>query len=164
MAASQTTLIICGNASGTAITPLQMGFIRAFDVTNGHSKWNYDLFLGSMTNNFSKITIDGDLAVVMGTAYGMEPDGVTLLSKAVLYACNADTGVSSWATAQNFYSSAPGPYLTSNTTLMTTANNRTFLAVIAPKVGEPGMPGDCWVRAFQEKNSPTEAATFLLLD
>ena len=42
MSVSQTSIIICGNASG-GMTPQQIGFVKAFDVTTGKLRWSTSL-------------------------------------------------------------------------------------------------------------------------
>jgi outer membrane protein assembly factor BamB len=152
LSASQTSVIICGYASGAASTPMQIGFVKAFDVTTGSLKWEHDLMLGSQTNSYTAISTDGGIALVMGTAYGMNNNTPNPLSKAIIRACDADTGQFLWETQKDIYQMA-APMATSSTyPFMATSNNRTYLAVIAPKVGMPGMAGNCIVYAFQTKN------------
>jgi outer membrane protein assembly factor BamB len=158
MSVSPTSVIICGNASGG--TSPQIGFVKALDVTTHQIKWEYELISGSQTNNFNAITIDGGIALVLGTYFGVVP---VTVSKTLLRAFNADTGQILWTNENDlFQNAAPGPQLLS-TPLMATANNRTYLAVTVPSGGGvfPGA-GTCIVRALQEK--ATLAPLSLLMD
>jgi hypothetical protein len=161
LSVSQTSLIVCGHASGAAGTPMQIGFIKAFDVTTGKLKWEHDLMLGSQTNSYNAISMDGGIALVMGTAYGWINNPPGSLSKAIIRACNADTGQFSWETQKDVYQMGAGAPISSYPPFMATADNRTYLAVIAPKVGEPAMAGNCILRAFQIKNAFTPSSLLL---
>jgi hypothetical protein len=163
MCVSQSSIIICGNASGGASTPTQIGFIRAFDVTTGKLRWDHDLTLGPQTNNYTAITVEGGIALVLGTAYGWvsNPPPGYQLSKSIVRACYADTGQFLWESQQDIYQMAPLP-TASFPPLMATLNNRTFLAGVV-STGGAALPGTCILRAFQVK-STTMAPNMLLLD
>jgi outer membrane protein assembly factor BamB len=160
MSVSQTSVIMCGNASGAGTSPQQIGFIRALDVTTGNLKWEHYLNLGSQTNNFSVINIEGGIVLILGTAYGWVQNPPSQLSKSIVRACYADTGQLLWETQKDIYTTTQTFPTTSYPPIMATGNNRTFLALLAP--GGPG-PGNCIVRAFQVKNVGIEP-TMLLLD
>jgi len=162
MSVSQTSIIICGNASG-GTTPLQIGFVKAFDVTTGKLRWEHELVLGPQTNSYTAISVEGGIALVLGTAYGWvaEPPPGYQLSKSIVRACYADTGQFLWETQQDIFQMGAMP-IASFPPLMATANNRTFLAGVV-STGGVALPGTCIVRAFQVK-STTMAPSMLLLD
>jgi hypothetical protein len=163
MCVSQSSIIICGNASGGATTPMQIGFIKAFDVNTGILRWDHDLTLGPQTNNYTAINVEGSVALVLGTAYGWvtNPPPGYQLSKSIVRACYADTGQFLWETQQDIYQMVAGT-ITSYQPFMATANNRTFLAGVVAIAGA-ALPGTCIVRAYQVK-SVTLAPSMLLLD
>jgi outer membrane protein assembly factor BamB len=161
MCVSQNSIIICGNASG-GTTPTQIGFVKAFDVTTGQLRWEHELALGSQTNNYSAINLENGIALILGTAYGWLTDPPVMLSKAIVRACYADSGQFLWETQQDIYQMGGSVPSSSYPPFMATANNRTFLAVVASTGGAP-MPGSCIVRAFQDK-SATTAPNMLLLN
>ena len=101
MSVSQTSVIVCGNASGGPVTPMQVGFVKGFDVATGNLKWEYELISGSQSNNLYAITIDGSIALVLGTYSGMLQNPPTPVSKCFLRACNADTGQILWQTEKD---------------------------------------------------------------
>jgi outer membrane protein assembly factor BamB len=162
MSVSQTSIIICGNASG-GTAPQQIGFVKAFDVTTGKLRWEHELVLGSQNNNCTAITVEGGIALVLGTAYGWaaDPPPGYQLSKSIVRACYADTGQFLWETQHDIYQMAVGPTMSSSP-VMASANNRTFLAGVV-STGGGAMPGKCIVRAFQVKNA-TMTPSMLLLD
>jgi hypothetical protein len=165
IAASQTSVIVCGSASGSTATPpgpFQVGFVRALDVATGDLKWEYQLSSGSQ-NNLNSITIDGSIALVLGAYSGWIQNPPSSVSKCYLRACNADTGQILWQTEKDMFQMIMAATLPA-VPLMTTANNRTFLAVpVASTVPVTGFADACVVRAFQEK-VVTTAPNSLLMD
>ena len=162
MSVSQTSIIICGTASG-GMTPQQIGFVKAFDVATGGLRWDHELMLGSQSNSYTAITVEGGIALVLGTAYGgwiPDPPPGHTFSKSIVRACYADTGLFLWENQQDIYQMAPMP-IASFPPFMATANNRTFLAGVISTGA--ALPGTCVVQAFQLK-SAQGAATMLLLD
>ena len=105
LSVTPTAVIVCGYASmGTdPFQPMQIGFAKAFDLATGKLKWEQNLILGSSTNSFTAISTSGGIALLMGNSYGWLPDLPTTLSKAVVRACNADTGQVLWETQKDIY-------------------------------------------------------------
>jgi outer membrane protein assembly factor BamB len=161
LSVTPTSIIVCGYAS-MGMQPMQIGFVRAFDLA-GKLKWEDELMLGSSTNSYTAISYSGGIALLMGNAYGTLPDPPFSLSKAVVRACNADTGQFLWETQKDIsnpmmpVSSSPSP------SLMAAANNRTYLAVIAPAGVAPATTSKCVLYAFQ-LNNVAPASLSLLLD
>lgn len=161
MSVSQNSVIICGNASG-GTSPQQIGFVKAFDVTTGGLRWEHELMLGSQSNNCTAITVEGGIALVLGTAYGgwiSDPPPGHELSRSIVRACYADTGLFLWENYQDIYQMAAVPAGLSPP-FMATANNRTFLAGVI-STGGP-MPGTCVVEAFQLKSAQAAPTMFLM--
>ena len=76
----------------------------------------HELVLGSQTNNCTAITVEGGIALVLGTAYGWTADlpGYQL-SKSIVRACYADTGQFLWETQHDIYQMAAGPTMSFST-------------------------------------------------
>jgi outer membrane protein assembly factor BamB len=166
LSVTPTAVIVCGYASMGVIAnqPMQIGFARAFDLATGQFKWEQSLTLGSSTNSFTAISTSGGIVLLMGTSYGWLPDLPTNLSKAVVRACNADTGQILWETQKDLYNSMAIVGSSPPLSLMATVNNRTYLAVIAPSGVMPATTVKCVLYAFQTNNVAAAANLSLLLD
>jgi outer membrane protein assembly factor BamB len=164
LSVTPTAVIVCGYASMGVIAdqPMQIDFAKAFDLATGKLKWEQNLLLGSSTNSFTAISTSGGIALLMGNSYGWLPDLPTTLSKAVVRACNADTGQVLWETQKDLSNPMMPVSLSPSPSLMATANNRTYLAVLAPAGVAPATIVKCVLYAFQINNVAAPNLSLLL--
>jgi outer membrane protein assembly factor BamB len=148
MSVSQTTLIVCGNASNPSLTA-QIAFIKGFNVTTGVIAWHDEFSIsGNDKNNFTAIKLVGDIAIVVG--YSTDSGPTVHTNKGFLRAYNATTGQFLWEAQRDAYLGG-NELVTISMPVMATDNNRAFLAVNEINDMESST-GNWIVRAFQAKN------------
>jgi hypothetical protein len=77
LAASPTTIIVCGTAYNSTIDTGEIGFIKAFDVATGQPKWYKNLTTGVNRNSFNSLGVAGntDLAEGYSSSYDYDSTG-----------------------------------------------------------------------------------------
>jgi hypothetical protein len=175
LAASSSTLIVCGGAYKETVAPetgsysrFSLGFIRAYDVVTGNLKWQGTPLTLANTegainvNYFGNIIVNGNIAMVQGGAYSYTqntegPPWQTLhLSKTVLRAYNIDNGQLIWENIKD----GNGIFMQGANPV--TTNNRVFIAGGDNPIGLA--PSSGWVRAYQIPGTALQAPLYLLLD
>jgi hypothetical protein len=170
LAASSSTLIVCGRALKYSSDPSQvsLGFIRAYDVVTGNPKWQGTPLTIASTegaynvNYFDSIIVNGNIAMVQGGAvsYTQNTEGPpwqTLhLSKTILRAYNIDTGQLIWENIKD----GVAYYMQGANTL--TTDKRVFMSGGENPLNLP--PSSGWVRAYQIPGTALQAPLSLLLD
>ncbi len=157
VAASTTTLIVCGTAYNLASDTGDIGFIKAFDQATGTPKWQLDppLSTGTNRNSFNSLAVVGNMVVVEGysSSYTKDPNIpyptpnlIYTLNQSSLWAYIADTGALFWGPV------AKDPAAPTNLgpTNMVAANNKVF--VVRNEKGyhdSSGTTGNCIVEAYQ---------------
>jgi outer membrane protein assembly factor BamB len=165
IAASPSTVLVCGAAMKTDGTGYTLGFIKAFDAATGTLKWDSILVAGVQQNEINGIIIDGNTAYVQSYSESYTDDNSTIpptrkytLNQSWLTAYNLDTGNILWNREQDNFISVGGglkPVL---------VRNRIFQ--VGTEADGKGSSGNCMVRCIQANlNGGTVAAVNnLLLD
>jgi glucose dehydrogenase len=160
MGVSPTLLIVCGSAKNSS-TGLEMGFIKAFDVSTGVITWTDTLPAGDFKQNaFTSLAMAGDVVTVRGGRrnYSGSPPPYTEY-KDIIRAYNVSNGEILWE-ASSDWERPPTDYILGPVDILV-ANNRVFSVLDA--VDNSGTrTGVCMVRAYQIKNIVT--LNYLLLD
>ena len=160
MGVSPTRLIVCGSAKNNS-TGLEMGFIKAFDISTGIIKWKDTLSVGDFKQNaFTSLAMAGDIVTVRGgrrNYSGSTPPYTAY--KNILRAYNAADGQMLWE-ASTDWETAPTDYILGPVDILV-ANNRVF-SILDEIDANRARTGICTVRAYQIKDIVT--ATYLLLD
>jgi hypothetical protein len=160
-ALSATRVILSGNAKNASGAGGQIGFVKAFDVATGAVKWDKTLAVGATGNGCGFIVINGDIALVRGSAFTSSGNPATFsLFKNFIWAYNADNGQQLGEVVRDFESTVtPSP---PGGVPLLSANNRAF-TYFTP-VDSNGVPnvGTIYVRAYLIRNALT--ASMLLLE
>jgi outer membrane protein assembly factor BamB len=171
LAASSSTLVVCGSASKTTSNSGQavvsLGFIRAYDVVTGKPKWQgTQLTLASTQgainqNNFGNIIVNGNIAMVQGVAYSFtinsqEPWQTLILSKTILRAYNINTGQLLWENIKDGFSDVM------QGTNTFTMSNLVFIGGSDKPAISAFTPNSAWVRAYQVPGTNLQGLSLLL--
>lgn len=167
VAASTTTIIVCGTAYNSTLDTGDIGFIKAFDVAApGNLKWEKILTDstggGLNRNSFNSLAVVGNLVLVEGysSTYTQDTSGfyIYTLNQSSLQALNADSGAQIWGPInQNASPLNLGP---SN---LVTANNKVFVVRQEKGIYDPAGMGNCIVQAY-EVGTSIAGPTSLLMD
>ncbi len=169
VAASTSTLIVCGTSFDSSIDTKDIGFIKAFDQATGNPKWDKTLTDatggGNNRNSFGSLAVVGNTVLVeaYSSSYTTVNNAyVYTLNQTSLWAFDAVTGALLWGPINK-----DAAAITNGPVTMVTANNKVFVVRqqnphrVTP-YGSPTNTGDFIIQAYQI-GATTAPMTSLLL-